>query len=72
MEYILWEVIKLAKGLKCSHFLGPTLSIFGLQIGPKLLNKWKNIGPKGCKLASQIWWYPFFQPWGQYKAINLV
>jgi hypothetical protein len=22
------------------------------------------------KLASQIWWYPFFQHWGQYKAIK--
>jgi hypothetical protein len=30
-----------------------------------------NIGLKGCKLASQIHWYPFFlRPWGQYKAIK--
>ncbi len=52
----------------------PTLSIFELQIGPKLLinartlmsqyKKCWNIGPRGCKLASQIWWYPFsaFEP----------
>jgi hypothetical protein len=26
--------------------------------------------PKGCKLASQILWYSFFHPWGQYKAIK--
>jgi hypothetical protein len=24
------------------------------------INKCWNIGPKGYKLASEIWWYPFF------------
>jgi hypothetical protein len=24
--------------------------------------------PKGCKLASQNGWYPFFQPWGQIQG----
>jgi hypothetical protein len=32
------------------------------------INKCWNIGPKGCKLASQIWRYPCFKPWGQYKG----
>jgi hypothetical protein len=40
--------------LKCSHFIGTTLSIFGLQIDPKLLINART-------LASQIWWYPFFR-----------
>jgi hypothetical protein len=50
--------------------LGPTLSIFGFLLAPtyyKMLEHWCqginkcwNIGPKGCKLASQIRWYPFF------------
>ncbi len=26
----------------------------------------KHWAPKGCKLASQIQLYPFFQPFGQY------
>jgi hypothetical protein len=24
-----------------------------------------------CKLASQVWWYPFFQPWG-HKVQHLL
>jgi hypothetical protein len=40
--------------------LEPTLSIFGLLFGLKLLiNAETCIGPKGCKLTSQIRWYPF-------------
>jgi hypothetical protein len=34
------------------------------------INKCWNIGLKGCKMASQMQWYPFFQSWGQYKAIK--
>jgi hypothetical protein len=33
-------------------------------------NKCWNFGPKGCKLASQIQWYPFSSLGGQYKPIK--
>jgi hypothetical protein len=51
--------------------LRPTLSIFWVtnwpQVTNKLLEHWHQniIGPQGCKLASQIWWYPFYLPWPQ-------
>ncbi len=59
---------------------GPTLSIFGLSFGPKLLINCQNIdvrilinagniGPKGCKLASQIRFVSFFSNLGQMEKI---
>jgi len=52
-------------GVMAEETWGPTLSSFGLLFGPELLiNACENIGLKGCQLASQIHWYPFFQPWG--------
>jgi hypothetical protein len=30
----------------------------------------ETLNPKGCKLASQIRWYPFSSLGGQYKAIK--
>jgi len=41
--------------------LGANFEHFGLFVGhSQLTNKCWNSGPKGCKLASQIRWYPFF------------
>jgi hypothetical protein len=63
--------------------LGPTLSICGLLFGTKLLINARTfdvgilisaetLGPKVCKLASQILMVSFFfQPWGQYKATKV-
>jgi hypothetical protein len=31
--------------------LGPSLSIFGLQIGPQVINKCWNIGPQGLQIG---------------------
>ncbi len=45
-------------GVGANKNLGPTLSIFW---GCKL-------APKGCKLASQITWYPFFSVLGPIKG----
>jgi hypothetical protein len=45
-------------GVGAKKNLGPTLSIFW---GCKL-------APKGCKLASQITWYPFFSVLGPIKG----
>jgi len=35
-------------------------------------NKCRNIGPEGCKLASQIRWYPFFSALGPTQGHNKV
>ncbi len=61
-------------GVRAKKNKGPTLCIFGLWFGPKLLinartlmsghiDKCWNMGPKGCKLAPQIQCHAFLQPW---------
>jgi hypothetical protein len=40
--------------------LGANFKHFGLVVWPQVIDKCWNIGPKGCKLPSQIQWYPFF------------
>jgi hypothetical protein len=69
-------------GVRAEKNLGPTFNHFLLVFWPQVLIC-KNIdvrilintgtlAPRVAKLPSQIRWYPFFQPWGQYKAINKV
>ncbi len=46
-------------GIGAKKKLGANFEHFGLVVWPQVTNKCWNIGPKGCKLASQIWWYLF-------------
>jgi hypothetical protein len=48
---------------------GPTLSIFGLQIGPKLLINAGTLAPRVLNWPPKLM-VSFFQPWGQYEAIK--
>jgi len=60
--------------------LGPNFEHFWVANWPKLLitagtlrqdiNKCWNIGPRGCKLASQMWWYLFLSLGADTKAIK--
>jgi hypothetical protein len=49
--------------------LGPTLSIFGLQIDPKLLINAGTLAPRVASWSPKFYGLLFFEPRGQYKPI---
>ncbi len=57
-------------GARAGKNLGPTLSIFVLMFGPKLLISAGTLAPRVANWFPKLDGILFFQPWGQYKAIK--